>query len=368
MELGFFTMPIHRLERDYVTTLKEDREAFIIADRLGFSEGFVGEHVTDAAETITSSMIFIASLVSETRRIKLGTGTSNLTHSHPVLIAAQAAMLDHMLEGRFLFGVSPGALASDAEALGILDMDRGAMFAEAIDHILDIWAGAPPYDLDGRFHRISTARTFDLDLGMGIIAKPFQKPHPPILGTVVAPYSKGVIEMGKRGFMPISANFLQPNWVATHWANYAEGCAEGGRPADPADWRIARSIFVCDDENTARAYGGAAPDSPYRFYYSQLLAKLTRTGRHGAFKIDPDMPDEALTLDFILDSLVIQGGVSSVVDQILALREQVGDFGTLLYAGKDWTDPDLARRSMELMANEVMPAVNQAISSSAAAQ
>ena len=85
MELGFFTMPIHRLERDYVTTLKEDREAFILADRLGFSEGFVGEHVTDAAETITSSMMFIASLVSDTKRIKLGTGTANLSHSHPVL-------------------------------------------------------------------------------------------------------------------------------------------------------------------------------------------------------------------------------------------------------------------------------------------
>ncbi len=40
---------------------------------------------------------------------------------------------------------------------------------------------------------------------------------------------------------------------------------------------------------------------------------------------------------------------------------QVGDFGTLLYAGHDWMDKKLARRSMELMAEKVMPAVNQAV-------
>jgi hypothetical protein len=50
-----------------------------------------------------------------------------------------------------------------------------------------------------------------------------------------------------------------------------------------------------------------------------------------------------------------------VVDQLLAFREVVGDFGTLLYAGHDWAEPGLARRSMELMAEQVMPAVNAAI-------
>jgi hypothetical protein len=37
------------------------------------------------------------------------------------------------------------------------------------------------------------------------------------------------------------------------------------------------------------------------------------------------------------------------------LREQVGPFGEIVYAGLEWVDPTLARRSMELMAKEVMP-------------
>ncbi len=56
--------------------------------------------------------------------------------------------------------------------------------------------------------------------------------------------------------------------------------------------------------------------------------------------------------------LVIAGTPESVVEQILAFRREVGAFGTLLYTGHDWVDPALARRSMELMANEVMPRIS----------
>ena len=63
----------------------------------------------------------------------------------------------------------------------------------------------------------------------------------------------------------------------------------------------------------------------------------------------------------MLDLLCIYGTVNNVVDQILALRERVGDFGELVYAGMDWVDERLAKRSMQLMAEEVMPRVNAAI-------
>jgi hypothetical protein len=49
------------------------------------------------------------------------------------------------------------------------------------------------------------------------------------------------------------------------------------------------------------------------------------------------------------------------VDELLAFREKIGDFGTLLYCGMDWVDAKLARRSMELMAEKVLPQINRAI-------
>jgi alkanesulfonate monooxygenase SsuD/methylene tetrahydromethanopterin reductase-like flavin-dependent oxidoreductase (luciferase family) len=68
-----------------------------------------------------------------------------------------------------------------------------------------------------------------------------------------------------------------------------------------------------------------------------------------------------VTLDGICDELIIHGSPDKVADAILKFRERVGDFGTLLYAGKDWRDPALARRSMILLAEKVLPRINAAI-------
>jgi alkanesulfonate monooxygenase SsuD/methylene tetrahydromethanopterin reductase-like flavin-dependent oxidoreductase (luciferase family) len=360
MRLGFFTMPIHPLDKDWRQCLREDREAFLLADELGFAEGYVGEHATDRAENITSCAMFIATLAHATKRIKLGTGTVNLPNTHPAAVASQIAMLDHLLDGRFIFGISPGGLLSDAEVFGNLDADRNAMFLEAIDQVLAIWAGEPPYEIKGRYWNISVARQFIPELGQGFLPKPLQKPHPPIVVTAVAPFSKGVSEAAARGWDPISANFLMPAWVKSHWPKYAEGCARAGRTADPANWRVAKSIFVADDDKTAEEYA-TAPESPYRYYYSQLATKLIRNGRMELFKTARDEPDDAVTMERICKHLIIHGSPQKVIDELLAFREEVGEFGTLLYAGKDWRDRDLARRSMVLMAEKVLPAINAAI-------
>jgi alkanesulfonate monooxygenase SsuD/methylene tetrahydromethanopterin reductase-like flavin-dependent oxidoreductase (luciferase family) len=198
MQLGFFTMPIHPPSRSLTETLKEDRELVLLAEELGFAEGFIGEHITDGAENITSPLIFIAWLLRETSRIKLGTGTVNLSIHHPAVVAAEVAMVDHMAKGRFLFGISPGGLVSDAEAMGVLNNDRTAMFLEAINHILAIWEGEPPYDLKGEFWNISTGRTAIPELAQGTMAKPYQRPHPPIVVTAVAPFSQGVAAAAER--------------------------------------------------------------------------------------------------------------------------------------------------------------------------
>ena len=369
MRLGYFTMPVHPMGRNWAETLKEDREAIILADKLGFYDAFMGEHLTDACENITNSMMFLASLIPETKQIKLASGTSNLSHMHPVLIAVHAAMFDNMAEGRFVFGVSPGALTTDAEVLGTLEEDRNKMFAEAIDVILAIWERDPPYDIDfpDNRYKVSTGRTMTLDLGVGIMGKPYQKPRPEIVGTVVAPFSPGVVLMGKRDFHPLSANFLLSKHLKSHWENYRKGKAEVGVEANVADWRVARALFVNDDDKVAARYGRYDENSPYRFYYEQMRRKMQRGKRLYVFKSHKEQPDEEITHDFVMDHCVIYGSVNKVVDQILALREEIGDFGELVYAGMDWVDPALNKRSMQLMAEEVMPRVNAAIGKAAAA-
>lgn len=360
MKLGLFTQPLHALGRPLATTLREDKEFIEIADRLGYVEAFIGEHVTDAAEVITDSMIFIAWLLESTRQIKLGTGTLNLPNHHPARVAANMAMLDHLSGGRLIMGISPGGLLSDAEVFGNLDANRNEMFVECINHILQIWGSDAPYDIKGKYWNIETVRTVQAEIGQGFIHKPARLPHPPIVVTAVAPHSPGISAAAARGWDPLSAHFVPPWIVASHWPQYVEGCTAGGRSPDPANWRVAKSIFVAEDMETARRYCYSS-EGPYHNYYHSLVTKLVGNGRANVFKADPSLPDSSVTVENVIDQVVIWGTPEKVADDILAFRETVGDFGTLLYAGHDWVDRDLAIRSTELMAENVMPMVNSHI-------
>jgi alkanesulfonate monooxygenase SsuD/methylene tetrahydromethanopterin reductase-like flavin-dependent oxidoreductase (luciferase family) len=360
VKLGYFTMPLHPVGRDWRQTLAEDREAVLLAEALGYEEAFIGEHVTDLAETITNCLIFIATLARDTKRIRLGSGTVNLANRHPAITAAEVAMVDTLLEGRFILGVGPGGLPSDAEMMETMDADRNAIFVEAIDHMIALWTGEPPYRRKGNRWHLTTERTWTPDLGMGGMLKPYQKPYPPIVVTSILPNSNGIAAAAERGWTPVSANFVHPWVIRTHWPKYAEGCARSGREARPEHWRVAKSIFVADDASTVRRLTRDA-GNPFAYYFRNLQRKAQRLRGNAFLKHDPSLPDEAITEDYLVSQLLIAGTVDEVADKLLEFREQIGAFGTLLYVGHDWADPAAMRRSMELMAQEVLPRVNRAL-------
>jgi len=360
VKLGYFTMPIHPASRNYTQTLKEDRAAILLADELGYVEGFIGEHITDSCETIPSPLSFIASVAHATKQIRLGPGTLNLPNSHPAQLAAHVAMIDHMLEGRFILGIGPGGLRSDWEVFENLEKDRTAMFVECADQMLAIWAGDAPYDIEGKFWNISTRKTLLREAGQGVMLKPYQLPHPEIVITVVVANSRGLVAAGARGWHPISANFIHPHWLATHWPTYKEGCEQGGHAIRGEDWRVARSIFVADNEATAKRYA-LDPNGAYGYYFQNLMMKRRARGMLDTFKHDTSMPDSECTVEYVLSHLPIYGTPEQVAEKVVGLRGQVGPFGKLLYVGHDWQDPKLAQRSMELMATRVMPMVNRAL-------
>ncbi len=85
-------------------------------------------------------------------------------------------------------------------------------------------------------------------------------------------------------------------------------------------------------------------------------------------KPQPDMPDEECTPETIMKECVIHGSPRAVLDRLVALRERVGPFGTLLQIGLDWGGPNEAweREGMRLLAQEVMPRFRQHVTAQAA--
>jgi alkanesulfonate monooxygenase SsuD/methylene tetrahydromethanopterin reductase-like flavin-dependent oxidoreductase (luciferase family) len=356
VKLGMFTMPFHHPEKNYAALLAEDQEAVILADRLGFSEAYVGEHFSSWSERITSPLIFLATVIPLTRQIRLGTGVLNLPQVHPGLVAAHAAMFDQLSGGRFIMGIGPGGLVSDLEMFEVGQAElRPQMVQESIDIVLRLWAEDPPYEIDGRFWKFALKDNIWSEFKVGYIPRPLQQPHPPIALSIITPNSSSAKVAGERGWIPVSGNFFHKRYLRSHWEKYAEGCEAAGRRPDPSVWRVSRSVLVTESDAEAEDYL-ADPGSGLSFYYKFFIHSFAQ-GRKALFmlKPDPDMPDEATTVDAVKRGMIIAGGSSKVLDQLVALREEIGPFGTLLMAGHDWDRPALWKRSMELLATRVMP-------------
>ena len=356
VKLGMFTMPFHHPDRNYAELLAEDQEAVVLADQLGFSEAYVGEHFSSWSERITSPLIFLATVISRTRQIRLGTGVLNLPQTHPATVAAHAAMFDQLSGGRFIMGIGPGGLVSDLEMFEVGQAElRPQMVQESIDIVLKLWAQDPPYEIDGRFWKFALKNGVWPEFKVGYIPRPLQQPHPPIALSIITPSSSSAKVAAERGWIPISGNFFHRRYLRGHWEKYLEGCEAVGRRPDPDVWRVSRSILVTETDAEAEEYL-ADPDSGLSFYYKFFIHSFAQ-GRKALFMIKPDvdLPDERVTVDAVKRGMIIAGSPRRVLDQLVALREETGHFGTLLMAGHDWDRPALWRRSMELLARDVMP-------------
>src|SRR5258708_13968622 len=110
MKLGIFMMPLPPPGRQPWQTYAEDREAILLADRLGYFEALVGEHVTDLAENVTSCLMFLASLAHDTTHIVPGRGTISFPNTHPWPAAPQEPRLQHLLKCRLFIALNPARL------------------------------------------------------------------------------------------------------------------------------------------------------------------------------------------------------------------------------------------------------------------
>jgi alkanesulfonate monooxygenase SsuD/methylene tetrahydromethanopterin reductase-like flavin-dependent oxidoreductase (luciferase family) len=135
-------------------------------------------------------------------------------------------------------------------------------------------------------------------------------------------------------------------------AGYGVGATAGGRRATAADWRVGRNVFVA--EITAEARRLARGNS--LGWCIQYILELTRRGPGvGMWKRNPEQPDAECNLDYFLDEVLVVGDPAEVGRRLLALRERVGDFGTLVLVAHDWDNKGRWLHSLELFAREVVP-------------
>ncbi len=172
----------HRRLLDEVTSIQA-------ADRSGFKYTWASEHhfLTEYSH-LSANESFLAFVAAKTERIHVGTGIFNITPpvNHPARVAERVAMIDHLSEGRFEFGMGRGSSTTEQGGFGITDPDLTKdMFDEVVPQFARMWRDEP-YSYDGRFFSMPERN---------VLPKPFTKPHPPMW---VAAGNPGTFEKAAR--------------------------------------------------------------------------------------------------------------------------------------------------------------------------
>lgn len=114
--------------------------------------------------------VTLAAAAAVTSNIQLFTGIALLIERDPIITAKEAASIDLISGGRFVFGVGAGWNIEELRNHGTDPKTRGALLDERIEAIKALWT-TEPAEYHGKY--------VDFDASYSR-PKPVQKPHPPI--------------------------------------------------------------------------------------------------------------------------------------------------------------------------------------------
>jgi limonene 1,2-monooxygenase len=341
MRFGIFMAPFHPAGENPTLLLQDDLALIEHLDRLGFEEAWIGEHHSAGTEIIASPEIFVAAAAERTRRIRLGTGVVSASYHHPLWVAERAVLLDHLTRGRFMLGLGPGALPSDAEMIG-LDMPRTReLLEDAVDVIVRLMRGDEPVTFDNGRWTLKDAR---------LHLRPFTEPHPEIAVAAVASpsgprlagrYGLGLLSVGAT----TAAGF---DVLALHWDVMEERAAHYGATVDRDAWRLVGLMHLA--ETREQAYRDVEHGIAAWFDYFQHTAAFPQMAVGEGTSVRE-------FIDFVNGSgLGTIGTPDEAVQQIEGLVKQSdGGFGCYLQLAHDWAAPAAKWRSYELFARHVAP-------------
>ena len=340
LRFGIFLAPFHPVDENPQLAMRRDFELIEHLDRLGFEEAWIGEHHSGGYEIIASPEVFIAAAAERTRHIRLGTGVISVPYHHPLMIADRVMQLDHQLRGRFMFGMGPGALPSDAFMMGIDPIHQRVMLEEGAAAIIRLLAGETVTHRSSWFE-LKEARLQLRAFSHPGVAMAVASAISPTGARIAGTHGIGMLSFAatsKEGFLS-----LPRNW------EIAETVAAGtGRQMRRADWRLAGPLHVAETCEKARENVKFGLEK-FIWYFNEVAA-LPLTPK-GAF--------DDLVQGINESGFGVIGTPDDAIAHIERLWEHSGGFGCHLQIAHNWADFESTKRSHELIARYVRPHFNR---------
>jgi len=337
LKFGTFMASFHNpVGQDPTAAYERDLEVIQHMDKLGFDEAWIGEHHSCGQELIPDPMIFIAWAANQTRHIKLGTGVLSLPYHNPLWVADRALFLDRLLRGRFMLGLGPGALPTDATMVGIsMEEQRGA-FEEDVDVLMAILHGESVTAKTNRYNLVDARTQYapysDFDVVIAAIASPTGP-------RAAAKNGAGLMSVGATAEGGFDA-------LALHWDVMEERAPQFGHTADRGKWRLAGPMHLAETREQA------IEDVRYGLndwcdYTQNVLAAPHFRAAGKTFEERIAWVNET--------GLGVIGTVDDAIAQVERLEKQSGGFGSYLLIHHEWARHQATLKSYELFANHVKP-------------
>ncbi len=333
---GIFLAPFHPVDESPMQALERDFELVGHLDRLGYDEAWIGEHHSAGYEIIASPEVFIACAAERTRHIRLGTGVSSLPYHHPLLLADRVMQLDYQTRGRFLFGVGPGALPSDAFMMGIDPLRQRPMMDEALEALVPLLSG----------EKVSKRTDwFTLDEAV-LQLPPYTRPHVEMaVAAMTSPagpqaagkYGLGLLSIGSTtdtGYMALK----------TAWEICESEAADHGQTVSRENWRLVAPMHVAETREQAIENVRFGLEK-WIYYYTRVIAL--------PFPVPDDFEGQVKALTE--SGYAVIGDPDDAMAQLERLENQSGGFGCFLQLAHNWADWRETLRSYELIARYIMP-------------
>jgi len=299
MKIGMFVTLEWEAEQSEPDHLKNILEQVQAAKDAGFSSVWLPQHfVTGPKMRQFAAAPIMGLLAGIAEGMAMGTAVLLLPMLNPVLLAEEAATLDHLTGGKFILGVGLGYRDHEFLAMGIEPRSRVPRFVEYIE-VMRRLLTEDSVTHHGRFLQFEN---------IGLSLRPKNPNGLPIWigGTVDA----AVKRAARLGDSWMGAGAMGMEEMQRWWTLFHETRVALGKPLDYAR-QISRECFCGPDMNSAIALAKGP-----------LMGKYARYAGHGFGGFDAEGGDEAFRT-FARDRFVV-GDTAFVRDELQRYRDALG--------------------------------------------
>ncbi len=335
----------HELYCEYINTLA-------YAEELGFDGVCVNEHHQNAYGLMPSPNVIAGALTQRTQKIKIAViGNALPLYNPPLRVAEEFAMLDVMSNGRLMAGMVIGG-GPEYFSYQIEPTTARERFREALDLIVKAWTTPGPFTWHSKHYYFQHVNPWPT---------PMQKPHPPIWIPGVG--SQETIDfVAQRRYAYMGVPYFHIDVFRKVFAQFREACQKAGYEAHPEQMGWGVPIYVAETDKQARA-----EYEPSLWYFVKNLLKgigLTPPGYTSARSAAAILKNQKYFLYKQEKWADIEDGVFAIVGSPETVRQKLERYQKELGVGVVLTGCQvgalphhLARKSMELLAREVLPKV-----------